>query len=221
MNRELDINSWERKEHFYFFKSFDEPFFGVTVELDCTNAYQYCKDNGLSFFLYYLHKSVKAANNIEPFKYRIIDDKVMIFDTVNPAATINRENGTFGFAYMDYFEEYSQFEMNAKKEIERIRNSSGLIPAVSGENVIHYSSIPWIKFTSLSHARSFTFKDSSPKISFGKMTETDGKKIMPVSIHVHHALMDAYHIGIYIDEFQKLMNENETSPQSHRTTARQ
>jgi chloramphenicol O-acetyltransferase type A len=30
---------------------------------------------------------------------------------------------------------------------------------------------------------------------------------MPLSVHVHHALMDAYHVGLFIDEFQKLMNE--------------
>lgn len=206
MKKELDIENWERKDHFNFFKNFEEPFFGVIVDLDCTSAYKYCKENELSFFLYYLHKSLKAANKIEPFKYRIIDEKVMMFDKVNASPTINRPNGTFGFAYIDYLEDFSQFKKSAEKEIDRIQNSSGLVPAVSGENVIHYSSIPWIKFTSISHARSFSFKDSCPKISFGKMTENNGRRAMPVSIHVHHALMDGFHVGKYIEEFQKLMN---------------
>jgi chloramphenicol O-acetyltransferase type A len=30
--------------------------------------------------------------------------------------------------------------------------------------VIHFSAIPWLDFTSLSHARSYTFPDSCPKI---------------------------------------------------------
>jgi chloramphenicol O-acetyltransferase type A len=81
------------------------------------------------------------------------------------------------------------------------------VPAVSGENVIHYSSLPWINFKSISHARSFSFKDSSPKISFGKMTIQQDKKIMPVSVHVHHALMDGYQVSQFIDLFQQLMNE--------------
>jgi chloramphenicol O-acetyltransferase type A len=211
MKQELDIDSWERKDHYNFFKNFDEPFFGVIVDLDCTSAYKYCKENGFSFFLYYLHKSLLAANEIEPFKYRIIDEKVMVFDNVTASATINRPNGTFGFSYMDYFEKFLEFEESAKKEIDRIQNSSGLVPAVSGENVIHYSSIPWIKFTSISHARSFSFKDSCPKISFGKMTDNNGKKEMPMSIHVHHALMDGFHVGEYIEKFQRLMNENTAS----------
>ena len=163
MRKTLDLDTWERKDHFNFYKNFEEPFFGVTVDLDCTSAYEYCKVNDLSFFLYYLYKSLKVANEIEPFKYRIIDEQVTVFDSVNASPTINRPNGTFGFAYIDYSKSFLDFKKGAEREIDRIQNSSGLVPAVSGENVIHYSSLPWIKFTSISHARSFSFKDSCPK----------------------------------------------------------
>jgi len=203
----LDINTWPRKDHFYFFRQFEEPFFGVTVNIDCMNGYSKCKQNGVSFFLYYLHASLTAANNTEPFKYRIAGDEIFIHDSVNASPTINRPDGTFGFGYINYKENFSEFVQEAQAEIEKVKNSKGLIPAVSGENVIHYSSIPWIKFTSLSHARSFSFKDSIPKISFGKMSDENGKKLMPVSVHVHHGLMDGYHVGQFIDLFQQLMNQ--------------
>lgn len=211
MYKELNIHTWERKEQFDFFKQFEEPFFGVTVNIDCTAAYSYCKLHGISFFLTYLHSSLSAANSIESFKYRIKDDKVLVFDQVHGSATISRPNNTFGFSYISYDEDFSTFKKSALKEIERVRSTTKLLPAMSGENVIHYSSIPWINFTSLSHARSFSFPDSCPKISFGKMTEKDGRKEMPVSIHVHHALMDGYHVGLYIDEFQNRMNGIKTN----------
>jgi chloramphenicol O-acetyltransferase type A len=38
------------------------------------------------------------------------------------------------------------------------------------------------------------------------MTRENGKKSMPVSVHVHHMLMDGYHVGQFIDAFQELMN---------------
>ena len=207
MTKELDISTWSRKEHFEFFKSFEEPFFGLTVEVDCTKAYAYCKRNELSFFLYYLHASLKAANMIEEFKYRILGEKVLIHDHIDASPTINRDDGTFGFSYIQYCEDFNDFVVGAQLEIDRVRNGSGLIPAVSGENVIHYSSLPWLKFTSLSHARSFTFHDSCPKVSFGKMTESNNSLSMPVSVHVHHALLDGLHVGIFIKNFENLMNE--------------
>ena len=75
----LDIENWPRKEHFLFFKQFEEPFFGLTVEIDCTKAYQTAKELGTSFFVYYLHKTIVAVNSIEPFRYRIEEDKIYIF----------------------------------------------------------------------------------------------------------------------------------------------
>src|SRR5690606_5421477 len=120
------------------------------------------------------------------FKYRIIDNQAYEFDTVNASPTINRANGTFGFAYMDYFENEEIFYKKALEEIEKVQSTNNLLPAVSGENFIHFSAIPWIDFTSITHARNFSYPDSSPKISFGKMTESNGIKTMPLSIHVHH-----------------------------------
>jgi chloramphenicol O-acetyltransferase type A len=38
------------------------------------------------------------------------------------------------------------------------------------------------------------------------MVDENGKKTMSMSIHVHHGLMDGYHVGEFIELFQKLMN---------------
>lgn len=208
MKQLITLDNWKRKDHFQFFSKFEEPFFGVTINIDCTLAYQQAKEKGNSFFLYYLYRALKSANAIENFRYRIIDKEVYLFDQINASATINRPDETFGFSYMDYDKNEELFYQNAKEEIVRVQQSKGLIPAGSGENVIHFSAVPWLDFTSLSHARSFTFPDSCPKISFGKVTENNGKKLMSVSIHAHHGLMDGFHIGLFAEKFQKLMNEN-------------
>lgn len=92
-------------------------------------------------------------------------------------------------------------------EIESVQNITNLLPAISGENVIHFSSLPWLEFSSISHARNYADPDSCPKISFGKMTEINDKKLMPVSIHGHHALMDGYHVSEFVERLQNILNE--------------
>ena len=42
----IDIATWNRKEHFEHFSAFDDPFFGVTVNVDCTRTYQEAKEIG-------------------------------------------------------------------------------------------------------------------------------------------------------------------------------
>lgn len=201
----IDLEQWFRKDHYHFFKSFDDPFFGVTAEVECTSAYNHCRIQHLSFFLYYLYQSLSAANQIESFRLRIIDDELYCFDQVHASPTIQRDDGTFGFAYMDYHSSFELFLPPAQQEINRVKLSRELFPSSGSENVIHYSALPWISFTSLSHARRFSSGDSCPKISFGKLIDRSGLKYMPVSVHAHHALMDGYHVGLFLDLFQKLM----------------
>lgn len=203
----IDIDNWARKDHFLFFKGFNEPFFGITTDIDCTCAYAEAKKREVSFFLYYLHKALAAANEIEEFKYRIEGDRVARYETINASPTVPRPNGTFGFSYMSYQPLFDDFYTGAVAEMDRVSREKTLEPATSNENVIHFSALPWIKFTSVSHARHFNMSDSIPKISFGKIYENENRKMMPLSIHVNHALMDGYHVGKYIDLFQNLMNE--------------
>ena len=204
----LDLENWPRKEHFHFFRQFEEPFFGATVEINCTKAYEVAKALNTSFFIYYLHKTLVAVNTMECFRYRISGDQIYINDRIDGSATIGRKDGTFGFSLIEYHADFKIFEQTALTEIERIQSTTGIFTrAFEDDNVIHFSAIPWLNFTSLSHARSYTFPDSCPKVSFGKMTTSEtGKRTMPMSVHVHHGLIDGLHLGQFVDSFQELMN---------------
>ena len=206
MKQKLNLDTWNRKEHFLFFKQMEEPFFGITTTIDCSNAYDKAKELNISFFTYYLHKTLVAANAIENFRYRIIDDEIYIFDTIDASATILREDKTFGFSLIEYSNNINDFAEITKTEIARIQTTTGLFTRDFQENLIHFSALPWLNFTSFSHARSFTWPDSCPKISFGKIMEENGKKTMSMSVHVHHGLMDGYHVSQFVNYFQELMN---------------
>lgn len=207
MKQKIDLAAWPRTQHFQFFSQFEEPFFGLSFSIDCTKAYQAAKARGQSFFLYYLYRTLKAVNRIENFRYRIVDGEVFLFDQVRASSTIARPNGTFGFSYIDYHESEAEFMKAALEVIEAVRNSNELLPAGGGDDPIHFSAIPWVDFTGLSHARSFVRKDSCPKISVGKVVENAGRKSMAVSVHLHHGLADGYHIGQFAELFQELMDE--------------
>lgn len=90
MKQKLHLDTWVRKEHFHLFKQFDEPFYGVTVRIDCTKAYLFAKEKEASFFLYTMHRALAAANALEPFKLRIEDDEVYIYDQIDAGSTIGQ-----------------------------------------------------------------------------------------------------------------------------------
>ncbi|GGH05845.1 chloramphenicol acetyltransferase [Mucilaginibacter phyllosphaerae] len=206
MKTKINLDTWYRKDHFNFFNSFEEPFFGATANVEVTVAYQKAKEQGVSFFLYYLHCILVAANKIEAFKYRVENGEVFLYNQINCSATIGRADTTFGFSYIDYKADLNEFIAVAQQEIQRIQSTTGLeLRPVF--DVLHVSAIPWVNFTGLTHARSFSFKDSMPKISLGKIMDEGGKKTMAVSVTVHHGLMDGRQVGEFIDLFQQLLNQ--------------
>ena len=207
MKHKLDLNAWNRKEHFAFFKQMEEPFFGVTTRIDCTKAYAKAKELGVTFFTYYLHKTLLAVNAVENFRYRIIGEEVYDFDRIDASATILRDDKTFGFSLIEFDENLATFAEITKKEIARIQVTPGLITRDFEINLIHFSAVPWIDFTSYSHARSFTWPDSCPKISYGKMTDENGKKTMSVAVMAHHGLVDGYHMGLFVEALQTELNK--------------
>ena len=80
----------------------------------------------------------------------------------------------------------------------------------SNQDLIRYSVLPWMDFTSIDHARDFATRDSAPKITFGKITESNGRRTMPVSIHAHHALADGLHVAQFADQFQRYLANPES-----------
>ncbi|MBN2280157.1 MAG: chloramphenicol acetyltransferase [Candidatus Marinimicrobia bacterium] len=206
--QKIDMQNWVRREHFEFYKNFDEPFFGLVADLDCTRLYETCKKEGLSFFLKYLHKTAESINQIEAFKCRIQGDNVVCFDTIHVSATVARQDHSFAFTFIEFSADYEEFRLVAEKEIEAVRNSCGLRVTENSErpDTIHFSALPWVRFTAISHPRNYRISDSIPKISFGQRYRHNKQHRVPVSIHAHHGLADGYHAGLFFEYLQNLLN---------------
>jgi chloramphenicol O-acetyltransferase type A len=206
--QQLNLNTWPRLKQYEFFKQYENPFFNICSTLDVTELVNKVKHNHLSFSTSILYASIYIANQIEEFKYRLKGDGVIICDSVYAGSTILSKNDTFNFCYFDYFNDFQAFYENAQKQIELSQNRDIEFDGRNNDiDIIHYSVIPWISFTSFSHPRNYRNNDSIPKIVFGKYYEKNGKIKMPISIEVHHALMDGFHLGKYLKRLQTILNK--------------
>ncbi|APG64237.1 chloramphenicol acetyltransferase [Tenacibaculum todarodis] len=199
----LDIESWNRKQHFEHFRTLADPTFSLVVNVDVTNAFRYSKNSDYSFFILYLHACMKAINAVENFKYRIEGDKIAIYNTINASATIARKDNTFGFSYIKFSEDIIEFYANFLQEKERIENSTALFPNEYSLGCIHCSALPWVNFTAHKEPFSGDKDNSVPQLAFGKIKEEENKILMPIAVNVNHALVDGYHIGLFFNKFQE------------------
>ena len=202
----LDIDTWNRKQHFEHFKQLLDPYFAVTAEVDVAKAYQTAKEKGIPFFVLYLHSCMKAINSIENFKYRITEDeKIRIHDVIHASATIMRPDNTFGFSFIHYSDNLNEFHQNFKKEKERILNSTDLFPPINSNNCVYCSALPWVNFTGHKEPKNAE-SDSVTRLAFGKFVNKENSLKMPVSITVNHALIDGYHVGLFLENYQKALD---------------
>lgn len=201
----LDIETWNRKQHFKHFSAMKDPFFGVTIPFDVSTAYQFSKKENLSFFGKYLHDCMKAINGVEAFKLRIENENVIKFDTIHASPTIMRTDKTYGFSFVKYNDDLFIFLKNLESEKERIINSNTLYPPINGLDCIHCSALPWFTFTGHKEPVS-GLQDSVPKLAFGKFEMNNNLHKMNVSISVNHALVDGYDVGLFVEKFQYYLN---------------
>lgn len=204
----LDFETWSRRQHFYFFRPYDNPYFNLCAEVDITAVKgRASKDPQFSLTLAFFYASLKAANEVEPFRYRIRDQRVWVHDVIHGGSTVLRPDESFGFSYFPFNDDFQEFSRFGRAEIERVKGGTELEPRGDEDDLIHYSVIPWVSFTSFSHARRWNTDESIPKLVFGKYFERDGRRLLPVSVEVHHALMDGLHVGRFFEGFQSRLDE--------------
>jgi chloramphenicol O-acetyltransferase type A len=202
----IDINHWNRKQHYEHFSAMKDPFFGVTVSFDVTKAYQFSKEKKISFFGRYLHDCMKAINDVDALKLRLEKENVIKHENIHASPTIRRENKTFGFTFIKYNEDLSVFLENLEIEKKRVLNSDKLYPPINSSDCIHCSALPWFSFIGQKEPVS-GLMDSVPKLAFGKAISQNESLIMNVSINVNHALVDGYDVGLFVKKFQDYLNK--------------
>ena len=168
MKRTINLATWNRREHFEFFSSLDEPFHGLVANLDCTGTFNHCRQQRQPFFLTYLYKILQAVNDTDAMRQRI--------------------------------------EAGAVVEYERVQRGSGLglKDTVVRNNDIHFSALPDIRFTGLTHARRYGTERCEPKISVGQVFQDGVHWRMPVAVFVHHGLVDGHHVGAFLKRTEQL-----------------
>lgn len=208
----VDVDSWKRKEIFERYKDYDDPFFSLCTQLDITNFVQHTKSRRYPFSLSLVYLSLRCANVHRSFRYRINNDQVILLDEVHAAMTVLHEDDYFDYCHFDYNSDFFEFLNSASHEMDRNQqHSTGSQRIQDQNNIIHYSILPWINFSNLSHAHDYKRTDSIPKFVFGKYTELNGRCLLPLSIEVNHALMDGIHVARYLQDFQYDLDHPEVS----------
>lgn len=201
--KEIEIEKWNRKATFEFFRDYADPFFNFTANLDVTNLYHFCKKHKLSFSIANLFCSIQTANEIREFRIRLKDEKLVEFDRIHATQTILNDDETFSFCYFETKDDIFEFNEAGKKALEKYKALKTFDVETGRLDLVYYSVIPWVSFTSFKHATPLDNKQTIPRIVSGKYFEENGKIKLPHSVEANHFIMDGFHVGKYFNLLQE------------------
>ena len=204
MFTEIDLDKWPRRPTYEFFKDYDDPFFNFAANVDVTCLYRFCKQNGLAFSLTALYCSLLAANQIREFRVRLFEGQLVEFDKVEATQTILNEDETFSFCYFEMQDDVFEFNRSGKVALAKYKALKTFDVEADRVDLIYYSVIPWVSFTSFKHASRMDKRNTVPRIVFGKMFDEGIAKKMPLSVEANHTIMDGVHVGKLFTRFQEI-----------------
>lgn len=206
MFKPIDTNSWKRKPYFDHYFNQIRCTYSITANIDITNVLSFKDRNKVKLYPLLIYVISKAVNKYEEFRTAINDrGEIGVWETLSPCYTVfHKDSESFSNIWTEWNDNLnlflSNFEQDSKRfgQIDRI-DAKPNTPA----NVFPISSLPWTTFTGFNLN---IFADGTyllPIFTYGKCFKDGNRYLIPLSIQVHHAVCDGFHVSRLINEIQQ------------------
>lgn len=208
----IDMQTWPMAQTFYYYTQIAPTTYSITVPVDVTIMRNTLKASGFKFFPAYLYAVTKALQSQKEFCIAKQDEAIGYFDYLNPVyPQFHEDDKTTSLLWTEYNEDFSVFYKHYIVDTTSHGNSKGILSSkgMPPTNSCVISCIPWFTFNSFSLNRQNTKDYFFPSFEAGAFVEKeDGHIVMPLSITVHHATIEGYHLKCFSEELQKIMNNS-------------
>ena len=203
----IDLNEWKRGKLFQNYIDNMRIVMSLTVDIDVTKLTKFTKNNDLKFYPVMMWIVSKVVNAHDEFKYGWDNNGNLIrWNFISPSYTeFHKEDENFtklSTVYCDnIFEFYNQFMLDR----EKFKNKRAFVEN-QPLNFFDVSCLPWVKYN---HFDVHVFDEGkflAPVVTWGKYELEQEKYIMPLTMNIHHAVADGFHLSRFFNEVQELIN---------------
>lgn len=203
----IDLSKWKRGKLFQYYIQQMRIVMSLTVDIDVTNVKKFAQKNHLDFYSLMLWIVSKVINSHDEFKYGWDKDGNLIqWDSVSPSYTdFHQEDESFTKMVTEYNDDVFVFCNQVKEDRERYKNERAILEN-HAPNFFDVSCLPWVKYK---HFDLHVFDEGkflAPVVTWGKYEQEDGKLMMPLTMNIHHAVADGFHLSRFFNEVQNRIN---------------
>ena len=208
MNRQIvDLSTWSRGDLFQFYIRQMRIVMSLTVDVDVTPLVAFARERGLKFYPLMIWTVSKVVNAHDEFKYGWdADGNLIRWDFVSPSyADFHPEDENFTKLVTPYTEDCLEFHTRFLEDRERYRDARGFVDRQI-PNFFDVSCLPWVRYR---HFDVHVFDEGkflAPVITWGKYEAELGRLVMPLTLNIHHAVADGFHLSRFFREVQELID---------------
>jgi chloramphenicol O-acetyltransferase type A len=203
------MQTWPMAQAFHYYTQMAPTSYSVNVNMDITILRKELKSKGYKFFPAYLYLVSRAIKKQQELRIAVKDNILGYWDCLTPAyPQFHEDDKTTSLLWTEYDDSFSEFYQQYLDDTRQFGDSHGILSAkgLPLPNSYMISCIPWFTFNSFS-LHNHGIKDYYlPSFEAGGFFESGNKLLMPLSVTVHHATTDGYHLKVFFEELQRSMD---------------
>jgi len=205
----IDRNTWPMAQAFYYYTEIAPTSYTINVKMDVTVLRRVLKDRGFKFFPAYLYLVTRVICQQEHLRVGLQGEVLGHWNTLVPAyPQFHEDDKTTSLLWTEYTACFRDFHEQYLNDTRLYGGGHGILSAkgMPPANTYVISCIPWFTYESFSLHNHGLKNYYFPSFEAGGFTEVSGRIWMPLSVTVHHATTDGYHLKVFFETLQRLMD---------------
>lgn len=203
----VNLDEWSRGSLFQFYIEKMRIVMSLTVDIDVAPLLTYTRKNNLKFYPAMIWVVSKVINSHNEFKYSWSNGGDLIrWDYISPSYTIfNQGDESFSKFVTEYTDNLLEFCKRTVDDQRKYQTERAIIKD-QPQNFFDVSCLPWVRYK---HFDVHVFDEGkflAPVVTWGKYETESNKALMPLTMNIHHAVADGFHVSRFFNEVQELIN---------------
>ena len=203
----VNLEEWNRGSLFQHYIDNLRIVMSLTVDIDITKLLAFSKRSHLKFYPSMIWVVSKVVNAHDEFKYGWDNDGDLIkWNYISPSyADFHKEDESFTKLVTPFSDDLLEFHGRFMADQEAHKNHRAFVEN-QPRNFFDVSCLPWVKYK---HFDVHVFDEGkflAPVITWGKYERNGAGYLMPVTMNLHHAVADGFHLSRFFTEVQDLIH---------------
>lgn len=208
--RKLDMETWPRADIFRHFIHDTRCVMSLTVDMDVTGLLQTVHARRYQFYPAMIWAVSAAVNCRGELRMGLGENgEPGIWDCVAPYyADFHPEDQRFTRLVTEFTPDFQAFHRRFLEDRLRFADFRGFEAKDIPPNTFTVSCLPWVHYKSFDMHVYDSGMCLSPLVVWGRYEKgADGKFTMPLTLNIHHAAADGYHLCRFFSDVERFMRE--------------